>query len=337
MKKLINDPVNFIDEMLSGLYAAHPGEICYAGDNPKCLVTARKKEGKVAIVTGGGSGHLPLFLGYVGKGMLDGCAVGGVFQSPSADDMLTVTRAVNAGKGVLYIIGNYNGDKLNFKLAGESADMEYDIPTASVIAADDVASGPRPEPGKVGIRRGVAGIFFVYKCAGAAAEEGLSLEEVRQVAQHTADSVRTIGVALSPCTVPRVGTPSFEIAEDEMEIGMGIHGEAGILRCKMMPARETVSEMLHRILEDGDWKAGDEAAVLVNGLGATPLEEQYLLFGEAKKILDSVGIHVYRTYVGEFATSLEMAGASISLLKLDKQLKRYLDMPADTPFFKQFA
>ena len=170
MKKLMNRAEDFIPEMLEGLYAAHGDQITYADDKPTCLVSCHKKENKVAIVTGGGSGHLPLFLGYVGDGMLDGCAIGGIFQSPSADDMLTVTKAVEAGKGVLYILGNYNGDKYNFKMAGEMADMEYDIETASVIAGDDVASGPVPEPGEVGIRRGVAGIFFVYKCAGAAAD-----------------------------------------------------------------------------------------------------------------------------------------------------------------------
>ncbi len=336
MKKLMNHAEDFIPEMLEGLYAAHSDQIKAAEGKPNCLVSCHKKENKVAIVTGGGSGHLPLFLGYVGDGMLDGCAIGGIFQSPSADDMLTVTRAVEAGKGVLYILGNYNGDKYNFKMAGEMADMEYDIPTESVIAGDDVASGPVPAPGEVGIRRGVAGIFFVYKCAGAAADEGMSLEEVREIAERAAKNVRTMGVALSPCTVPRVGKPSFEIADDEMELGMGIHGEPGIKRCKLMSADDTVSEMLGKILPDLPFTAGDEVAVLVNGLGATPLEEQYLVYGIVAKHLKSAGLTVHRTYVGEFATSLEMAGLSISVIKLDDELKRLLDKPANTPFFKQF-
>lgn len=336
MKKLMNRPEDFVPEMLEGLYAAHPEEIAPVDGKLTCLVSRHKKQDKVAIVTGGGSGHLPLFLGYVGDGMLDGCAVGGIFQSPSADDMLTVTRAVEAGKGVLYILGNYNGDKYNFKMAGEMADMEYDIVTDSVIAGDDVASGPPAAPGETGIRRGVAGIFFVYKCAGAAAEEGMDLAQVKEIAVRAANQVRTMGVALSPCTVPRVGKPSFTIADDEMELGMGIHGEPGIRRCKILTAKETVDEILGKILPDLPFQAGDEVAVLVNGLGATPLEEQYLVYGEVSRRLQSEGIRVHRVYVGEFATSLEMAGLSISVCKLDEELKRLLDKPANTPFFKQF-
>lgn len=336
MKKLINDPVNFVDEVLAGIYAAHDDEVCCVDGNLRCMVRKDRRENKVALVTGGGSGHLPLFLGYVGKGMLDGCAIGGVFQSPSAEDMLTVTKAVSCGRGVLYIIGNYNGDKLNFKLSGESAEMEYDIQTETVICTDDIASGPTPEEGTVGIRRGVAGVFFVYKCAGAAADDGLSLAEVKAIAEEVNKNVWTIGVALSPCTVPRVGKPSFEIADDEMEIGMGIHGEPGIRRCKILPAKSVAEEMVSALIKESGLSADDEVAVLVNGLGATPLEEQYVIFGEVSKILKEAGIKVYRTYVGEFATSLEMAGLSVSLFKLTDQRKRYLDKPADTPFFKQF-
>lgn len=336
MKKLLNRPEDFIPEMLDGLYAAHADQITPVYGKPTCLIKRQKKQNKVAIVTGGGSGHLPLFLGYVGDGMLDGCAVGGVFQSPSADDMLSVTRAVEAGKGVLYILGNYNGDKYNFKMAGEMADMEYDIETASVIVCDDVASGPLAEPGQTGIRRGVAGIFYVYKCAGAAAEEGMGLTEVANIARRTANNVRTMGVALSPCTVPRVGKPSFTIAQDEMELGMGIHGEPGIKRCKILTASEVVDEIMDKILPDLPFQKGDEVSVLVNGLGATPLEEQYLVYGLVSRRLEDAGIHVHRVYVGEFATSLEMAGLSISVCKLDEELKRLLDKPANTPFFKQF-
>lgn len=336
MKKLLNKPEEFIPEMLKGLYAAHSDMYEAVDGKASCLVSRRRKKDQVAIVTGGGSGHLPLFLGYVGEGMLDGCAVGGIFQSPSADDMLQVTQAVHAGKGVLYLIGNYNGDKFNFKMAGEMADMEYDIETASVICADDVASGPEPEPGETGIRRGVAGIFFVYKCAGAAATQGWTLAQCKTVAEKAAHNVRTMGVALSPCTVPRVGKPSFEIADDEMEIGMGIHGEPGIRRGKLLPASETVAEMMTAILSDFPFNTGDEVAVLVNGLGATPLEEQYLVYGHVSDMLKEAGIQVHRVYVGEYATSLEMAGLSVSLLKLDDELKTLLDLPANTPFFKQF-
>lgn len=335
MKKLINQPEDFIPEMLRGLYAAHPEYIAPAEGKPACLVRSHKKEGKVALVTGGGSGHLPLFLGYVGEGLLDGCAVGGVFQSPSADDMLTVTRAVEAGRGVLYLLGNYNGDKYNFKMAGDMADMEYDIQTMSVIVGDDVASGLAPEEGETGIRRGVAGIFFVYKCAGAAAWEGMELAEVKAVAEKAAANTRTLGVALTPCTVPRVGRPSFSIAEDEMEIGMGIHGEPGLRRSKLLPADQVAEELVERILTDLPFRRGDTVAVLINGLGGTPLEEQYLVCGKVHQLLGESGICVHRTYVGEYATSLEMAGLSVSLCRLDSELARLLDRPADTPFFHQ--
>ncbi|HPG20548.1 MAG TPA: dihydroxyacetone kinase subunit DhaK, partial [Flexilinea sp.] len=293
--------------------------------------------GKVGIATGGGSGHLPLFLGYVGEGMLDGCSIGDVFQSPSAEQMLAVTKEIDSGAGVLYIYGNYGGDILNFDMAAEMADFEENIHVESVVAGDDVASGAPVKPGAKNTRRGVAGIFFVYKCAGAAAAKMLPLEEVKRVAEKVCENVRTMGVALTPCTVPRVGHPSFELAEDEMEIGMGIHGEPGIRRGKLLPADAIVDEMLNQIIDDLPYRAGDEVAVLVNGLGATPLEEQYVMFRRIDKVLSEKGIKIFHSYVGEYATSLEMAGASISLFKLDDELKELLRAPADTPFFKQFS
>lgn len=335
MKKLINAPENFINEMLEGIYAAHPDQVTYTGDDLRCLVTATPKEGKVGIATGGGSGHLPLFLGYVGDGLLDGCSIGDVFQSPSAEQMLAVTKYINQGAGVLYIYGNYNGDIFNFDMAAEMADFEEDIRVESVVAGDDVASaGPKKE-GEKNLRRGVAGIFFVYKCAGAAAEEMMSLDEVKRVAEKACANVRTMGVALTPCTVPRIGKPSFTLAEDEMEIGMGIHGEPGIRRGKLLPADEIVDEMLHPIIEDIPYVEGDEVAVLINGLGATPLEEQYVMYRRVNQVLGEKGIKVFKVYVGEYATSMEMAGASISLFKLDDELKRLLSASANTPFFKQ--
>ena len=234
MKKIINAPETFIPEMLEGIYAAHPDELmCVEGDL-HCLVSKRKHAGKVGIATGGGSGHLPLFLGYVGEGMLDGCSIGDVFQSPSAEQMLAVTKAIDQGAGVLYIYGNYNGDIFNFDMAAEMADMEEDIRVESVVAGEDVASAAPSAEGEPNHRRGVAGIFFVYKCAGAAAAAGLTLDEVKRVALKACANVRTMGVALTSCTVPRVGHPSFEIGEDEMEIGMGIHGEPGIRRGKLL-------------------------------------------------------------------------------------------------------
>ena len=337
MKKFLNKPENFIDEMLEGLYSAHPDDIMAVGGDLHCLATKHKAPGKVAIATGGGSGHLPLFLGYVGKGMLDGCSVGGVFQSPSSDEMQAVTKEINNGAGVLYIYGNYNGDIFNFTIAAESSTMEDDIEVEQVIAGEDVASGPKPKDGEKNIRRGVAGIFFVYKVAGAAAAEMKSLIEVKRLAQKAANMVATMGVAFTPCIVPRIGRPSFEIADDEMEIGMGIHGEKGIRRGKLLTADEIVDEILPKITQDLELKSGDEVAVLINGLGSTPLEEQYLVNHKVNRSLHENGYKVYRTYVGEFATSLEMAGLSVSVLKLDEEIKHYLDAPADAIMFKQFG
>lgn len=335
MKKMINSPDNYIKEMLEGIYIAHGQDIgCVDGDL-QVLVSKHKVEGKVGIVTGGGSGHLPLFLGYVGKGMIDGCAVGDVFQSPSVDQAIALTRAADSGAGVLYIYGNYNGDIFTFRPAADEVEMEYDIQTAEVLGADDVASAAPAAPGARNTRRGVAGIFFVYKCAGAAADKMLSLEEVKAVAEKANNNVRTMGVALTPCMVPRVGKPSFEIGEDEMEIGMGIHGEPGIRRGKVEKADQVVDEMLEQIINDLPYEKGDEVAVLVNGLGATPLDEQYIVTRRINQVLNDKGISIYKYYVGEYATSIEMAGLSISLLKLDDELKEYIDHPVDTPFFKQ--
>lgn len=335
MKKILNRPENYVNEMLEGLYIAHPDLITYTNNDVRCLVTANKKTGKVGIATGGGSGHLPLFLGYVGKGMLDGCSVGDVFQSPSSEQMHAVTKYIDSGAGVLYIYGNYNGDIFNFDMAAEMADFEDDIRVESVVGADDVASAGPSAPGQKSTRRGVAGIVFVYKCAGGAADAMLCLDEVKRIAQKASDNVRTMGVALTPCIVPRVGKPGFSLGDDEMEIGMGIHGETGIRRGKLETADEITVEMLDQIVSDLPYKKGDEVAVLVNGLGATPVDEQYIVVRKINEHLSSLGIKVHRFYVGEYATSLEMAGLSISLLKLDEELKTYLDAPAQTPFFVQ--
>ena len=335
MKKIINQPENYVNEMLEGLYIAHPDLITYTNNDLRCLVTANKKEGKVGIATGGGSGHLPLFLGYVGKGMLDGCSVGDVFQSPSAEQMLAITKEIDSGAGVLYIYGNYNGDIFNFDMAAEMADFEENIRVESVVAGEDVASAGPAAPGEKNTRRGVAGIFFVYKCAGAAADAMLDLDQVKAIAQKAAENVRTMGVALTPCIVPRVGKPGFELGEDEMEIGMGIHGETGIRRGRIEPADQIVEEMLDKIIADLPYVEGDEVDVLVNGLGATTLDEQYIVTRKINDVLSQKGIHVHKYYVGEYVTSLEMAGFSISLLKLDDELKKYMEAPAQTPFFVQ--
>lgn len=331
MKKLINLPEDMVDEMLQGIYAAHPDQMKFVNGDLRCLVSAKKTQGKVALATGGGSGHLPLFLGYVGEGMLDGCCVGGVFQSPSADRMLEVTKAIDAGAGVLYIYGNYGGDCMNFELAAEMAAID-NIRVEQVLGTDDVASAAKGNESK---RRGVAGIFYIYKIAGALATKMASLDKVKAVAEKVASRVRTMGVALSPCTIPEVGKPTFSIQEGEMEIGMGIHGEAGVSRGLIQPANAVVDLMLGKILDDMPCGSGDSVSVLINGLGATPLEELYVLFRRVDEKLKALGVNIHRAYVGEFATSMEMAGASISLLKLDAELTELLDQSAHTTFFSQ--
>jgi dihydroxyacetone kinase-like protein len=296
-----------------------------------CIVTARKKEGKVGLATGGGSGHLPLFLGYVGDGILDGCSVGDVFQSPSSEQMFEVTKAIDGGKGVLYIYGNYGGDVMNFDMSKEMAATE-DIRVEQVVAGEDVASAPKGSEDK---RRGVAGIFYIYKCAGAKADEMADLDEVKRIADKAAANVRTMGVALWPNIVPEVGKPQFELGENEMEIGMGIHGEPGVRRGDLKSADEIVREMMDPIIDDLPYSKGDEVSILINGLGATPKEELYVLYRSVHNVAKEKGLEVFNVYVGEFATSLEMAGASISLFKLDDELKKLLSKPARTPFFEQ--
>ena len=332
MKKFINDPKRFVDDMLEGIYRAHPDQVTAAAGDPRCLVRVLSpRKGKVGLATGGGSGHLPLFLGYVGEGMLDGCSVGGVFQSPSADQMLTVTRAISGGAGVLYLFGNYSGDLMNFDMAAEMAGME-EIPVEQVVGNDDVASAPKGQEQK---RRGVAGIFFLYKCAGAMAQRMAPLAEVKRVAEKAKANVRTMGVAFTPNIVPEVGKAQFTLGENEMEIGMGIHGEPGIRRGPLRGSDEIVDEMTQAILSDLPFASGDRVAVLINGLGATPKEELYVIYRRLGQILQDRKIGVFHGYVGEFATSLEMAGASISLLKLDDELAGLLAQPARTPFFEQ--
>jgi dihydroxyacetone kinase-like protein len=334
MKKMINAPVDVVDEMLEGLLLAHPDYLAKADGNLRCLVRAKEKgSGKVGIATGGGSGHLPLFLGYIGEGMLDGCSVGGVFQSPNPDEMLSVTEAIDHGAGVLYIFGNYGGDVMNFSLAAELAEAQ-DIKVEQVVAGDDVASAPK---GSEANRRGVAGIIYVYKIAGACAEAGGSLVEVKAIAERACANMRSMGVGLSPCIVPEIGKPSFEIGESEMDLGMGIHGEPGIHRGPMQSADEITDTIMGHIAGDLELTKSDEVSVLINGLGATPADELYIVCRRAHQNLAKLGVSIFNTYVGEFATSMEMAGASISILRLDDELKGYLAAPASTPFFQQAA
>jgi dihydroxyacetone kinase len=322
LRKLLNQPEKFVDEMLEGLLLAHPALVRAVGGEPRAIVLAvNDPRPRVTIATGGGSGHLPLFVGYVQPGFADGCAVGNLFASPSADQMLVVTRAISRGKGVLYLYGNYGGDRLNFDIAAELAEAEG-IEVMTVLGADDVASAP---PEGASRRRGIAGIFFCYKIAGACAASGADLATVARVAQHAADSVRSIGVALSGCALPTVGQPNFEVPAGQMEIGMGIHGEPGVEQGALKPADEVADNMLRRLLDDLQPPPGSSLAVLVNGLGATPMEELYILYRRVHRGLTEAGHIVHRAYVGELATSLEMAGASISLLLLDAELTGYLD------------
>lgn len=331
MQRILNKPIDYVDEMLEGIYLAHPRLVTYVNNDKRCLVSKRKKQGKVGIATGGGSGHLPLFLGYVGKGLLDGCCVGGVFQSPSATQMLAVTKEIDGGSGVLYIYGNYGGDIMNFDMAKDMAEME-DIEVRQVVAGEDVASSRK---GKEDKRRGVAGIYYVYKIAGAAAESMLSLDEVERLAKKACDNVRTMGMALTPCIIPENGKANFQIEDGKMEIGMGIHGEPGIEETSLKSADEIVDIMLPEILKDLPYVKEDEVSVLINGLGATPKEELYIVFRRVEQILKEKNISIFNTYIGEFATSMDMAGMSISLLRLDDELKKYLAMPCYTPFFMQ--
>lgn len=331
MKKIINNPVDFVPEMLDGLIKAHPDQLAYTEDIHAIVRADAPVEGKVALATGGGSGHLPVFLGYVGKGMLDGCAVGDVFASPSADQMLAVTQKIHGGKGVVYIYGNYGGDVMNFDMATEMAEMD-DIEVRTVLVKDDVASAPPEEADR---RRGVAGMVFAFKTAGAKADQGGSLDEVVAIAEKTLANTRTMGVALSPCTVPQAGKPTFTIGDDEMEIGMGIHGEPGMKREKLQTADAISERMTEAILADLQPSPGDRLAVMVNGLGATPPEELYVMFRKVHELFTQKELTVYRAYVGEYATSMEMAGASFTFLRVDDELAALLDHPAHTPFFTQ--
>jgi dihydroxyacetone kinase-like protein len=330
MQKILNNPAAFVDEMLEGILAAHPGQLRMPSERAIVRADAPVRD-KVAIATGGGSGHLPVFMGYVGRGLIDGAAIGNVFASPSSDQMLEVTRAISAGKGVLYLYGNYGGDRLNFDLAAElAADEGMEVRT--ILGADDVASAP---PERAATRRGIAGIFFLYKVAGAAAAAGASLDEVVGVTTRAASGLRTMGVALSPCTIPAAGVPTFELPVGQMEIGMGIHGEPGVRRGALETADQIARELTTALLADLPYRRGDEVGVLVNGLGATPKEELYILYRAVARLLGGEGIKVHRVWVGEYATSLEMAGASLSLLRLDDELRTFVDAPAETPFFSQ--
>lgn len=330
MRKIINEPKDFVPEVMDGILAAYKDKVKVLDEQKRILMRSTPvKPGKVGIVTAGGSGHLPVFLGYVGEGMLDGCAVGNVFASPSAKKMEEMIKAADHGSGVLCLYGNYGGDVMNFEMACENADFD-DVVTMQVLVKDDVASRPKAEMDK---RRGVAGMVYAFKIAGAAADEMLSLKEVAEVTQEALANIRTMGFALSPCIVPEVGKATFEIGEDELELGMGIHGEPGIEVCPMMKADDIADRILDKLLEDMPLVSGDEVSVMINGLGATPLEEQFILYRRISDRLENMGVSIYMPHIGEFATSMEMAGASVTIFKLNTRLKKYLREPANTPFY----
>ncbi|QJW46257.1 dihydroxyacetone kinase subunit DhaK [bacterium BFN5] len=332
MKKIINNAEQVVEEMLQGVVLAHPQYVKRV-DGYNVLVRANSPvAGKVGLVSGGGSGHEPSHAGYVGKGMLDGAVAGAVFTSPTPDQVYEAVRAVDGGQGVLLIIKNYTGDIMNFEMAAEMADADG-IKVAKVVVNDDVAV--ENSTWTTG-RRGIAGTVFVHKIAGAKAETGAGLEEVQRVAEKVIANVRSMGMALSPCTVPAAGKPSFTLADNEVEIGMGIHGEPGTHREEIRSADETTEHLVDKILKDLPLAAGDEVAVMVNGLGGTPPMELYIINRKVAELLGKQQVSITKTFVGNYMTSLEMAGFSVTILKLDAELKELLLAPADTPALVQY-
>ena len=330
MKKLINDPADVVAEALRGIAIAHPElrvdhthRIVYRGDAPV--------SGKVGLISGGGSGHEPLHGGFVGPGMLDAACAGEVFTSPVPDQMLEATRGVNGGAGVVHIVKNYTGDVMNFEMAAELA-MAEDIPVESVIVDDDVAV---QDSTFTAGRRGVGATVLVEKIAGAAADQGRPLADVADVARRVNAAARSMGVALTSCTVPAVGHPTFELSDSEMEVGIGIHGEPGRERMPIRPARDVAELICEPILADLDFAGPDGAIVFVNGMGATPLLELYVMYAEVAAILEKSGVQIARSLVGPFITSLDMAGCSVTLLRADDDLLTLWDHPVNTPALRK--
>jgi len=326
MKKLINDPEEVVLEELQGIALAHP-ELVKVHFDPDYIVRADAPvKGKVALVSGGGSGHEPMHGGFVGMGMLDAACPGAVFTSPTPDQMLEATKAVDGGAGVLHIVKNYTGDVMNFEMAADLAEAEG-IDVEAVVVNDDVAV---KDSLYTAGRRGVGLTVLMEKIVGAAAEEGRSLKEIADLARKVNDQGRSMGMALTSCTVPHAGKPTFDLPEDEMEIGIGIHGEPGRTRMKIKPADEVTEMLLDPIIEDLPFEAGDEVLLFVNSMGGTPLIELYILYRKAVEILEAKDIKVVRNLVGPYITSLEMAGASFTMLKMDDDLIKLWDAPVNT-------
>lgn len=326
-QKLINDGNAAVDEMLAGVMAAHGSHLTRVA--PRAVVARHgPRPGKVALVIGGGSGHEPTFLGFVGKGLADACAVGNVFASPPPQPCVDAALAAQGGAGVLFMYGNYAGDVMNFDMASEMLEMEG-TEARTVLTTDDIASSPDRAK-----RRGVAGNVFIFKAAGAAADLMLPLDEVERIARHANARTFTMGVALSTCSLPQTRRPNFDLPDGEMEIGMGIHGEPGVRRGPLKPADAVVDEIMDAILAEMQARPGDRVAVLVNSLGSTPLMELYILHARVAHRLAEAGLQVHKALVGPYCTSLEMAGASITVMHLDDELTRLIDHPCDCAMFR---
>ena len=325
MQRILNDPDDIVDEMLKGFLKAH-SDIVEAAQNPRVVKAKNIPAGKVGVVTGGGSGHKPAFIGYVGRNLCDAAAVGEICSSPTAAAFLDACREADQGQGVACLYGNYSGDNMNVKMAVKMA-KKAGITVKTVVANDDVASAPKDQREK---RRGVAGEVLMWKVGGAKAAKGASLDEVVAAAQKAIDNTRSVGIGLTPCTLPAVGHPNFEIKDGTMEVGIGHHGEPGIEVCPLESAAQMAKRMTDGVLPDYPVEKGAEVAVLVSGLGATPVMELYVLYDEIDKILESKGIRTHRAYVGNYFTSLEMMGATLTVMKLDGELKELIDMPAES-------
>jgi len=328
MKKFVNDPKQFVPEMLKGIALANPETLKYIPEYNLIMRTDIPKDDKVSIMQGSGSGHEPAHVMIVGRGMLDAACPGDVFSAPAADYVYNTSKLVSSKKGVLHLINNYTGDRMSFDMGKEMAEADG-VVIKTVLVNDDVAV--KDSTWTVG-RRGVAGNFFVIKAVGAAAETGADLDTLVSIGNHVVSVTRTMGMALTGCTPPAKGKPIFELADDEMEMGIGIHGEPGRKRVKMQPANQIVDELLEAVVTDIPYKAGDELALMINGMGGTPISELYLLYGHAHEQLVKRGMKIWRSYVGEYCTSLEMAGFSLTLVKVDDELKKYFLMPAEVAY-----